>query len=290
MRIGFLGLGNMGSAMAANLLKGGYELRVWNRSPAAAAKLAAEGAEVAATPADAFDADIVITMLADDAALRTVLIDSGLIGQLSAPLIHLNMATISVAFAAELASLWQARGVAYVAAPVMGRPDAAAAAKLNILVAGPDAAVETVRPLLGLLGQKTWRIGAQPQLANVAKLTVNFMLASAVETLGEAAVLAGAHGVAPKLLVDLVTDSIFPGPVYQGYGALIVEQRYEPAGFKAGLALKDLRLALAAGDTASVPLPIASAVRDSLVDAMAHQEGDLDLAVLGRVAARRAGR
>ena len=166
---------------AADLLKGGYPLRVWNRSPAAVASLAANGAEVVATPAEAFDADIVITMLADDAALRAVLIDSGLIDQIGAPLIHLNMATISVAFAADLASRWAARGVDYVAAPVMGRPDAAAAAKLNILVAGPDAAVGTVQPLSRTIGRKTWRIGRQAQLANVAKLTVNFMLASAVE-------------------------------------------------------------------------------------------------------------
>jgi 3-hydroxyisobutyrate dehydrogenase-like beta-hydroxyacid dehydrogenase len=148
MRIGFLGLGNMGRAMASNLLKGGNKLRVWNRTPAVAAKLAGEGAEAVATPAEAFDGDVAFTMLADDDALREVLIDSGLLDRLAPPLIHVNMATISVAFAEELASRWKARGVAYVSAPVMGRPDAAAAAKLNILAAGPEAAIETVQPLL----------------------------------------------------------------------------------------------------------------------------------------------
>jgi 3-hydroxyisobutyrate dehydrogenase-like beta-hydroxyacid dehydrogenase len=290
MRIGFLGLGNMGSAMAANLLKGGHQLRVWNRSPAAAAKFAGKGAEAVATPAEAFDADVVFTMLADDEALREILLDSGLLDRLAPPLIHVNMATISVAFAEELARRWKARDVAYVSAPVMGRPDAAAAAKLNILAAGPDEAIEAVQPLLALMGQKTWRFGEQAQRANVAKLTVNFMLASAVETLGEATVLAGAHGIAPQQLLVLITGSIFPGPVYQGYGALIAQQRYEPAGFTAALGLKDLRLALAAADAASVPLPVGSAVRDSLIDAVAHQEGEMDLAVLGQVAARRAGR
>jgi 3-hydroxyisobutyrate dehydrogenase-like beta-hydroxyacid dehydrogenase len=290
MRIGFLGLGNMGSAMAANLLKGGHQLRVWNRSPAASAKFAGKGAEAVATPAEAFDADVVFTMLADDEALREILLDSGLLDRLAPPLIHVNMATISVAFAEELARRWKARDVAYVSAPVMGRPDAAAAAKLNILAAGPDEAIEAVQPLLALMGQKTWRFGEQAQRANVAKLTVNFMLASAVETLGEATVLAGAHGIAPQQLLVLITGSIFPGPVYQGYGALIAQQRYEPAGFKAALCLKDLRLALAAADAASVPLPVGSAVRDSLIDAVAHQEGEMDLAVLGQVAARRAGR
>jgi 3-hydroxyisobutyrate dehydrogenase-like beta-hydroxyacid dehydrogenase len=290
MRTGFVGLGNMGSAMAANLLKGGHQLRVWNRSPAASAKLAGEGAEAVATPADAFDADVVFTMLADDQALRNILLDSGLLDRLAPPLIHVNMATISVAFAEELAQRWKARSIAYVSAPVMGRPDAAAAAKLNILAAGPDEAIAAVQPLLALMGQKTWRFGEQAQQANVVKLTVNFMLASAVETLGEAAVLAGAHGIASQQLMDLITGSIFPGPVYQGYGTLIAQQRYEPAGFKAALGLKDLRLALAAADAASVPLPVGSAVRDSLIDAVAHQEGEMDLAVLGQVAARRAGR
>lgn len=280
----------MGSAMAANLLKGGHQLRVWNRSPAASAKFAGKGAEAVATPAEAFDADVVFTMLADDEALREILLDSGLLDRLAPPLIHVNMATISVAFAEELARRWKARDVAYVSAPVMGRPDAAAAAKLNILAAGPDEAIEAVQPLLALMGQKTWRFGEQAQRANVAKLTVNFMLASAVETLGEATVLAGAHGIAPQQLLVLITGSIFPGPVYQGYGALIAQQRYEPAGFKAALGLKDLRLALAAADAASVPLPVGSAVRDSLIDAVAHQEGEMDLAVLGQVAARRAGR
>ncbi len=290
MRIGFIGLGNMGGLMAANLLHSGHALRVWNRSPAGAAKLVGLGAVAVATAAEAFDADVAFTMLADDRALRDILIDSFLLDRLAPPLIHVNMATVSVAFAEELADRWKSRGVAYVAAPVMGRPDAAAAAKLNILAAGPDAAIEAVQPLLTLMGQKVWRLGEQAQRANVAKLTVNFLLASAVETLGEATVLAGAYGIAAQQLIDLITGSILPGPVYQGYGALIAQQRYEPAGFKAELALKDVRLALAAADSVSVPLPVGSLVRDSLMDASAHKEGAMDLAVLGKVAARRAGR
>jgi 3-hydroxyisobutyrate dehydrogenase-like beta-hydroxyacid dehydrogenase len=290
MQTGFLGLGNMGSAMATNLIRGATSCACGTRSPSVSATFVGEGAEAVATPAEAFDADVVFTMLADDQALRDVLLDSGLLDRLAPPLIHVNMATISVAFAEELARRWKARGVAYVSAPVMGRPDAAAAARLNILAAGPDEAIEAVQPLLALMGQKTWRFADKAQQANVVKLTVNFMLAAAVETLGEATVLAGAHGIVPQQLLDLITDSIFPGPVYQGYGALIAQQRYERAGFKAALGLKDLRLALAAADAASVPLPVGSAVRDSLIDAVAHQEGEMDLAVLGQVAARRAGR
>lgn len=290
MRIGFLGLGNMGNAMATNLLKGGHQMRVWNRSPAAPAKLAAMGAAAVATPEEAFDADVVFTMLADDAALRNILLDSGLLDRLAPPLIHVNMATISVALAEELAARCQARGVAYIAAPVMGRPDVAAAARLNILAAGPDEAIETVLPLLALLGQKTWRFGTRPSLANVVKLTVNFMLAASVEIFGEATVLAEAHGVAPQHLLDLLSATIFPGPMLRGYGELIVQRRYEPAGFKAALGFKDLGLALAAAEAVSVPLPVGEAVRDSLMDAISHHEGEMDLAVLGQVAARRAGR
>src|SRR5271166_1723393 len=240
MRIGFLGLGNMGSAMAANLLSSGHQLRVWNRSPAASAKLAAKGAEAIATPAEAFDADVVFTMLADDQALREILFSNGLADRLGPPLIHVNMATISVAFAEELVRRWKARDVAYVSAPVIGRPDAAAAARLNILAAGPDEAIDAVQPLLALMGEKTWRFGVQAQQANAVKLAVNFMLASAVETLGEAVVLALAHGIVPQQLLDLITATVFPGPVYQGYGGLITQQRYEPAGFKAALGLKHL--------------------------------------------------
>ena len=290
MRIGFLGLGEMGAPMAANLVKGGHRPRVWNRTPSAAEPLGKAGAEVVASAAEAFDADIVFTMFADDRALQEVLIDSGMIERLDAPLTIVNMATISVALAEDLVRRSAERGIAYISAPVMGRPDAAAAAKLNILAAGPAAAVDAVEPLFQLMGQKTWRLGEHAPVANALKLTVNFMLFSAVETMAEATTLAGSYGIAPEELLMLISSTAFPGPVYQGYGGLIANQRFEPAGFKAALGLKDLRLALAAAEAASVPLPLASSIRDSLIDAVAHGEGDMDLAVLGRVAARRAGR
>jgi 3-hydroxyisobutyrate dehydrogenase-like beta-hydroxyacid dehydrogenase len=290
MKVGFVGLGSMGSAMAANLLKGGHALRVWNRSPGPAATLQALGGQVAASAAEAFEADVVFTMLSDDQALRSVLLDNDLLSRLKPPLIHVNMATVSVAFAAELARRHRDQGTAYVAAPVMGRPDAAVAARLNILAAGPADAIQAVLPLFASIGQKTWQFGDEAPRANAVKLAANFMLASAVEALGEATVFAGAHGIAPQDFIDLIASSIFPGPVYQGYGSLIAQQRFEPAGFKAALGLKDLRLALAAADDVSVPLPMGSVARDSLIDAVAHGEGDMDLAVLGKVAARRAGR
>jgi 3-hydroxyisobutyrate dehydrogenase-like beta-hydroxyacid dehydrogenase len=290
MRVGFLGLGEMGRPMAGNLLKGGHSLSVWNRSPGAARTLGAAGAQVATHAAEAFAAEVVFVMLADDQALRDVLLDSGLVDRLEAPLTIVNMATISVDFAEELAGRCTAADIAYVSAPVMGRPDAAAAAKLNILAAGPSAAIDAVESLFQLMGQKTWRLGDHAPTANAMKLTINFMLASAVETLGEAMALANGHGIRPDELLTLITSTVFPGPVYQGYGALMAAGRFEPAAFKAALGLKDVRLALAAAEAAAVPLPVASAVRDALIDAVAHGEGQMDLAVLGKVAARRAGR
>ncbi|MCX4166148.1 MULTISPECIES: NAD(P)-dependent oxidoreductase [Paraburkholderia] len=289
MDIGFIGLGEMGTAMVANMLKAGHRVRVWNRSPERAQSLAQAGAQVVATPAEAFAGDAVFSMLADDTALREV-VSAGLLEGAARGLIHVNMATISVTLAEELAHAHAARGLHYVAAPVMGRPDVAAAAKLTIIAAGPAEAIDRVQPVFDAIGQKTWRIGSLAQQANVAKLAANFMLASAVETLGEASALLGGHGVAMQDFLDIITSSVFPGPVYQGYGKMIAEQRYEPALFKARLGLKDVRLALAAAELVSTPLPVGSAVRDSLLEAIAHGDGEKDFAVLGKVAARRAGR
>jgi 3-hydroxyisobutyrate dehydrogenase-like beta-hydroxyacid dehydrogenase len=290
MDIGFIGLGHMGEPIATNLLKAGHQLRVWNRSPAPAQRLAAQGAQVATTPEDVLQCEVVVSTLADDSTIRAVLIDSGVLAKAPQGLVHVNMSTISVAFAEELTEHHKRYGIAYIAAPVLGRPDVAAAAKLNILAAGPATAIDRVQPLLDVVGQKTWRLGEIPSHANVVKLGANILLASAVETLAETAAFVSAYDVAPRDLLEIVTNSTFPGPVYQGYGKLIVEERYDPPGFKAALALKDLRLALAAGDDKATPMPVASVVRDSLLDAQAHGEGGKDLAVLGRVAARRAGR
>ena len=231
----------------------------------------------------------IISYETDMDALREV-ITASLLEHAPRGLIHVNMATISVALAEELATAHASRGVHYVAAPVLGRPDVAAAGKLTIVAGGPAESIDRVQPIFDAIGQKTWRIGSLPQQANVMKLAANFMLGAAVETLGEAATLVTGHGLAMQDFLDVITSGLFPGPVYSGYGKLIAEQRYEPALFKARLGLKDLRLALAAADAVTTPLPIASVVRDSLIEAVAHGDGEKDFAVLGQVAARRAGR
>jgi 3-hydroxyisobutyrate dehydrogenase-like beta-hydroxyacid dehydrogenase len=287
MKIGFLGLGNMGQAVAANLLKGGHELLVWNRSPGASQALVEQGATAVSEPAQAFAADVVFSMLADDKALRAVLLDSGLLKQLKGPLIHVNMATIAVTFADELAGLHAAQGLDYIAAPVMGRPNVAAAGKLNIIAAGSAQAIDTVQPLFDLIGSKTWHIGETPSSANVMKLAMNFMLVSAIEAMSEAAVLVTRHGLKSADLVELASSTVFPGPVYAGYGALIGQRQYEPAAFKAVLGLKDVDLALAAASQVSVHMPLADMVRAHLQDAMEHGQGEMDLAVLAEVAERR---
>jgi 3-hydroxyisobutyrate dehydrogenase-like beta-hydroxyacid dehydrogenase len=289
MDIGFIGLGNMGKAIAANLIKGGHKLHVWNRSPAPAAELAKTGARIAVDPKAAFSGDVVFSMLADDTALRSQLIETGAIAGARKGLLHINMATISVALAEELTGLHTCYGLDYLSAPVFGRPDAAAAAKLNIVAAGPAALLDKAQPLFDLIGQKTWRMGDLPYRANAAKLAGNFMIGAAIEAMAEASSLAAGYGVPTADLLDLLTNTLFASPVYKGYGGMIAADRYEPAAFKLSLGLKDIRLALAAGDQANVPMPLASLVRDNLLEAMAAGEGDKDFAALARMAQRRAG-
>lgn len=290
MKVAFLGLGTMGLPMAVNLVKAGHAVRGWNRSPAPRTKLAELGAQSAATPREAAaDADVVISMLADDAATRAAVIDAGTLAALKPGTIHVNMATVSVALAAELAALHEEQGVGYVAAPVLGRVNVAEAGELNILAAGAAATVAAVQPLFDVLGQKTWYLGERPEQANAAKLAVNFMIGSAIGTMGEAVALAQGHGVDKADFLELVTSTAFAAPVYKGYGKAIAEEHFEPAGFKLALGLKDIRLALAAAEQVNVPLPLASALRDAHIESLAHDEGHLDWAALSRTAARRAG-
>lgn len=289
MDVGFIGLGAMGRAMAANLVKAGHTVRVWNRSRKSTDALAKEGAVPVASPRDAFRGNAVISMLADDAAVRAVIIDDGLVESAPAGLVHVNMATISVALARELTRLHDAHDVAYVSAPVFGRPDVAAAGKLQIVAAGDPAAVDRVQPLFDAIGQTTWRIGDAPERANVTKLAGNFMLVSAIEAMAEAAAMAKGHGIAERDLLGVLTNAVFTAPAYKNYGAMIAEQRFEPPGFKLTLGLKDVRLALAAGEAVSAPLPFASVLRDNLLDAIAHGDAERDWSSLAKVALRRAG-
>lgn len=289
MQVGFIGLGQMGCPIALNLLRAGHELLVWNRSDKPVRELAAQGAQVAREPADTARADIVMSMLADDRSVRAVFIERGVLERMHAGAVHVNLATVSVALAQELARLHREHGVSYVAAPVFGRPEVAREAKLNVIVAGEPAAVARVEPLLQAIGERRWPVGSEPQRANVVKLAGNFMIASALQSMGEAASLAQGHGVEAAQFLDILTNTLFASVVYQGYGRLIAERRFAPASFPVRLGLKDVRLALEAGEAAHVPMPFAGVVRDSLLEAVARGESDLDWAAVARIAMRRAG-
>lgn len=289
MDIGFLGLGTMGRPMAANLLKAGHRIRVWNRSPGAASALVADGAHASSTPQDACtDVDVVISMLSDDDATRAVVIDDGALDAMKPGCIHINMATVSVALALDLERRHLEKGVRYIAAPVLGRVNVAEAGQLNILAAGDAEAMSVVQPLFDVLGQKTWMFGDRPERANAVKLAVNTMIAAAIGAMGEGVALTQGYGIAKEDFIELITSTLFAAPVYKGYGSAIAENHYEPAGFKLALGLKDVRLTMEAAEKVSVPLPIASVLRDNHLDSLAHGEGHWDWAALARVSTRRA--
>jgi len=289
MEAGFIGLGQMGRAIAANLIRAGHRLIVWNRSPGPVKELAALGAQAAGRPADAAHGEVLMSMLPDDETLRSVLMEQGVLESAGRGLVHVNLATVSVSFARELARLHRERGLGYVAAPVFGRPEVARDAKLNIVVAGDSASVARVAPLLQAIGQRIWPVGAEPERANVVKLAGNFMIASALEAMGEAVALARAHGLDGAEFLKILTSTLFASPVYQGYGQLIGEQRYEPASFRLRLGLKDVRLALHAAEAVHVPMPLASLLRDHLLEALACGDGDRDWAAVARLPLRHAG-
>jgi 3-hydroxyisobutyrate dehydrogenase-like beta-hydroxyacid dehydrogenase len=249
-----------------------------------------QGAHPAAQVTDACRGEAVVTMLADDNAVEsTVFGDKGLTGGLGKGAIHVSMSTISVALSERLAAAHAEAGQRFVAAPVFGRPEAAAAAKLFIVAAGAPDAVDACLPLFEALGQKTFTFGNNPPAANLVKLSGNFLIASAIEALGEAMALVGKAGVNRGQFIDLLTSTIFSAPIYKIYGPLIAEQRFEPAGFAAPLGHKDIRLTLAAAETLRVPMPLASLLRDRFLTLFAHGGERLDWSAITRLAAEDAG-
>jgi 3-hydroxyisobutyrate dehydrogenase-like beta-hydroxyacid dehydrogenase len=290
MKVGFVGLGRMGAGMAANLVKAGHEVTVYNRTPAKRQTLVQQGAHAAAQVADACRGDAVVTMLSDDGALESVAFgDQGVIASLGRGAIHVCMSTISVALSERLAAAHANAGQRFVAAPVFGRPEAAAAAKLFIVAAGPPDGVNACSPLFEALGQKTFSVSDRPQDANLVKLSGNFLLASLIEAVGEAMALVGKAGIDRRQYLDLLTSTLFTAPVYKTYGELIAEEKFEPAGFAAPLGHKDIRLTLAAAESLRVPMPLASLLRDRFLTLLAQGGEALDWAAIGQLAAKDAG-
>ncbi|CAN3130921.1 6-phosphogluconate dehydrogenase [Mycobacterium sp. smrl_JER01] len=290
MRIGFIGLGNMGSGMAANLLAAGHEVIAYNRSADKVTALAERGATPATTVAAACDADLVISMLADDAATESVTFgDAGIVASLPAGATHVSAGTISVALAERLTAAHADAGQVFVSAPVFGRPEAAAAGTLFVVAAGPADSVQPLQVVFDALGQRTFVVSDQPKVANLVKLSGNFLIASVIESLGEAMALVEEAGVDKSAYLELLTSTLFAAPAYQTYGGLLARREFEPAGFAAHLGLKDVRLVLAAGEELEVPLPVASLIRDRFLTLLASGGRDLDWSALGALAAWEAG-
>jgi 3-hydroxyisobutyrate dehydrogenase-like beta-hydroxyacid dehydrogenase len=277
----------MGSGMAMNLLRAGHDLTVYNRTPAKAQALVAQGAHLAREVADACQGDAVITMLADDAAVESVAFgDKGVIASLRRGAIHISMSTISVALSERLAAVHAEAGQRFVAAPVFGRPDVAAAARLFIVAAGEPDAVDACMPLFQALGQSTSRISNKPPAANLVKLSGNFLIASVIESLGEAMALVGKAGVDRRAYLEFLTSTLFTAPIYKTYGGLIVEGQFKPAAFAAPLGFKDIRLTIAAAEGFRVPMPTASLLHDRFVRLLAQGGDALDWAGIGQLAAQ----
>jgi len=291
MKVGFIGLGNMGSGMARNLIKAGHSLVVYNRTRSRAEEFRPLGARIAETPGEAAsDVEALITMLADDHAVEDVMFGPGrAIQTLPAGAVHVGMSTISVALSRRLAGAHQEKEQHYVAAPVFGRPDAAAAAKLFIVVAGPAKQIERCQVLFDATGQKTFVVGEDAPSANVIKLTGNFLITTVIESLAEAFALVRKSGLDPNKFLEVLTGSLFAAPIFRNYGGMIAKGQFEPVGFKLPLGLKDNRLVLAAAEEAAVPMPMASLIRDRFLAAIAQGLENGDWSEIARISFRSAG-
>ncbi len=289
MNIAFIGLGNMGLPMAANLIKAGHKLTAYNRTRSRAENL--KGAQVAATPGEAAAAaEVAITMLADDHAVESVVFGKGnMLDSLPADAVHVSMSTISVALSRRLASAHAERKQHYVSAPVFGRPEAAEAAKLFVVAAGATAQVERCKPLFEVMGQKTFIASEEPSGANLMKLTGNFLITAVIEGLAESFALVRKSGLDVNQFVEVLTNSLFNAPIYKTYGSIIAGEKFQPAGFKVPLGMKDNRLLLAAAEAVSVPMPVASLVRDRFIAAMAEGLEESDWSSIAKISAREAG-
>jgi len=290
MKIAFIGLGRMGTGMARNLLRAGHSVAVFNRSRAKAEALACDGARVASSPADACrDAEVVMTMVADDHALEEIVFgNDGIASGLKPGSIHLSHSTISTVLARRLTAEHAQRKQGYASVPVFGRPQAAESKNLVVVAAGSADILDRCRPLFDAIGRQTFVIGTEPWQANVAKVCGNFMVISIIEALGEAYATLRKAGVAPEMFLE-VMNSLFASQVIAGYGKIIAEENFTPAGFALPLGLKDVRLVLAAAEEVAAPMPLASLIHDHLLSALAQGQGEMDWSSMTQVIARNAG-
>jgi 3-hydroxyisobutyrate dehydrogenase-like beta-hydroxyacid dehydrogenase len=286
MRVGVVGLGQMGAAMAASLLRAGHEVTVYNRTREKADALAARGARLAGTPGEACRGEAVFSMLTDDAAVEGLVFgDGGVRDTLARGAVHISSSTIGPALSGRLDAAHARAGQAYVAAPVFGRQDAAAAGRLFVVAAGAADAVRAARPLLEAISQRVFVVSERAEAANLVKLSGNFLIAAVIESLGEAMAFIEKGGVDKRRYLEILTSTLFGAPVYETYGGLIADARFEPAGFAAPLGLKDIRLTLAAAEDLRVPLPLASLLRDRFLRLLAKGGDALDWSAIAGLAA-----
>ncbi len=284
-RVGFLGLGSMGQAMAMRLVDAGHDVVVWNRSPEPVAAALARGATAAATPAEALATGLSFSMLANDEVADAVLSDEVLAAGSGG--IHANMASISPGMAASLDARCQAAGVSYVASPVLGRPQVAEAGQLNILAAGPTEAIDALEPFYELMGTRTWRLGERVDAANLVKIAVNYNIIHAIQSIAESVALVERHGVSATDFTDLLANTLFGGVVYSGYGDLIARSDYLPQAFSLELGNKDLHLAMDSAADVNLTLPTAAVLSDLFSQALSQPElADLDWAALAEITRR----
>ena len=288
MKIGFIGLGRMGGHVAENLLKAGHSVTVWNRSPEPVAALVAKGAAQAETPQDALQGEAVFSMLSNDAVMREIGLAGPLLDKAAKGLIHVNLATISVDFAKELATAHKKAGLSYISAPVFGRPEMAASAQLVLVAGGDAAALQTMQPVFDKIGARTVPVEAAEK-ANLFKIAGNFMIASELEAIGETFALLRKGGVDPAVFHDVLSGRLFTGAVFKAYGLMILNRQYEPAGFALTLGLKDVNLARAAAEGLGVTMPTAEVLKKNYDEAIGWGWQDKDWSAIGEVSAKKAG-
>jgi 3-hydroxyisobutyrate dehydrogenase-like beta-hydroxyacid dehydrogenase len=288
MKIGFIGLGRMGGHVAENLLKAGHSVTVWNRSPEPVAALVAKGAAQAETPQDALQGEAVFSMLSNDAVMREIGLAGPLLDKAAKGLIHVNLATISVDLAKELATAHKKAGLSYISAPVFGRPEMAASAQLVLVAGGDAAALQTMQPVFDKIGARTVPVDAAEK-ANLFKIAGNFMIASELEAIGEAFALLRKGGVDPAVFHDVLSGRLFTGAVFKAYGLMILNRQYEPAGFALTLGLKDVNLARAAAEGLGVTMPTAEVLKKNYDEAIGWGWQDKDWSAIGEVSAKKAG-
>ncbi|MGD8169453.1 NAD(P)-dependent oxidoreductase [Herbiconiux sp. P16] len=285
-RIGFVGLGSMGSAIAGHLLDEGYELVVWNRSEGAADEHVARGAVRAASLAEVLATGTVFSMLSNESVVFD-LFDEDALAAAPPGTVHVDMATIGASAATRLTELHERHGVGYVAAPVLGRPPVAAAGQLTVLAAGDPDLVARVRPVLETIGRRVWDFGTDPSAANVVKIGVNFLIIHALQAMAESITMLEKRDIDTERFVELLGDSLFPGVVYSGYGKAIATSTYSPPGFTTELGFKDLMLALDAAHSTGVSFPSENALRSVFESALSAGQENLDWASIAEVTRRR---